>query len=598
MLLIPPDNTHPGEVEPVDNILHVRRQLLRGMLIALSVLGLPAALVAAYEALEFGQVFGAFLYIGVYLAVAVTAVRFTSLPFTLSTAVMLVSLYVLAFFNFLKFSFGGAGIEIALTTTVLATALLGVRYGLVTVAVWVVTLVAMGAGFVSGFLKPTPVMPATTTAVISWVTAAIVFTLLSGSLVLGVGLLQDYLIRSLESLSANSAELKASNQLLSEEVQQRKAVETRLRHSEAQFRTLFEVAPDAIFLTDLAGVIIDINKRAEELLGGSSSDYVGKDFIEAGIILKPEIPKALSLIKRSALGQSTGPDEFIVLSANGQATPIEILTSPFEFEGHTVILGVARDIMERKRLQNRLNHVQRMESIGTLAGGVAHEINNPIMGVMNYAQLILDHRPEKATGEWASEILHESERVAAIVQNLLTFSREGMEGQRSLGIHEVINSSISLIQLMLKRDQIILELDIPEDLPRVRCRTRQIQQVVMNLITNARDSLNLRYPDFSEDKKIIISCRQIESDGQTWVRSTIEDRGMGIAADLQDRIFDPFFTTKDRAQGTGLGLSIGYNIIQDHKGKLWCESKEGIYSRFHMDLPVGESPGEEPPVQS
>ena len=120
----------------------------------------------------------------------------------------------------------------------------------------------------------------------------------------------------------------------------------------------------------------------------------------------------------------------------------------------------------------------------------------------------------------------------------------------------------------------------------MRCRSQQIEQVIINLLTNARDALNQRYKGYHEDKLIVIQVHPFERDGFEWVRTTIEDHGAGIQEDLIDRIFDPFFTTKSRTEGTGLGLSVSYGIIKDHQGKLSVESKLGKYTRFHMDLRV------------
>ncbi len=242
---------------------------------------------------------------------------------------------------------------------------------------------------------------------------------------------------------------------------------------------------------------------------------------------------------------------------------------------------------KNKQLEHRLQQSQKMESIGTLAGGVAHEINNPINGIMNYAQLIQDKiGEENLLSEYTSEIIHETERVSKIVKNLLAFARQEKESHSPARIKDIINDTMSLIQTVLKRDQIALVADISEDLPKIKCRSQQIQQVVMNLITNARDALNERYPDFDDNKKIVIISVFIEKDGRRWVRTTIEDRGLGIAPDTMKRMFDPFYTTKEKSEGTGLGLSISYGIVKDHNGELRVESEPGQYTRFHMDLPV------------
>ncbi len=255
--------------------------------------------------------------------------------------------------------------------------------------------------------------------------------------------------------------------------------------------------------------------------------------------------------------------------------------------------GIVLDITDqqkveyaRKKLEFQLQQSQRMNSVGKLAGGVAHEINNPINGIMNYAQLILD-RPDKDSPltEYASEIISEAERVAAIVHNLLTFARDEKQNHSLARMADIAETTLSLIRTVMGHDQISLEADIPIDLPPIRCRSQQIQQVLMSLITNARDALNERYPEYDPNKKLSITSRILVKKGQDWIRTTVQDNGIGIAPEIRKLIFDPFFSTYPRDRKAGLGLSISYGIVQDHRGELHFESEPGQYTRFHLDLP-------------
>lgn len=247
----------------------------------------------------------------------------------------------------------------------------------------------------------------------------------------------------------------------------------------------------------------------------------------------------------------------------------------------------ARDITETKKLEEQLIQSQKIESIGTLAGGVAHEINNPINGIMNYAELIMDRMEKDSPGrEYAQEILHETERIAKIVKNLLTFARHEKQSHSPALLTDIISSVLSLVQTVMRHDQIDLEISVPENLPQIKCRSQQIQQVLMNLITNARDALNQRYPGYSPEKKLRVYAGIINKNGRRFIRTTVEDSGAGIPPEIRDRIFDPFFTTKPKETGTGLGLSISYGIVKDHGGELTVESQSGQYTRFYLDLPV------------
>jgi signal transduction histidine kinase len=274
-----------------------------------------------------------------------------------------------------------------------------------------------------------------------------------------------------------------------------------------------------------------------------------------------------------------------------------IRLAPITFGGRVgKILSISTDVSERRRseaqrarLESQLRQQQRLESIGTLASGVAHEINNPVQGIMNYAELIAERSGDPAlVSEFAGEIGDESQRVATIVRNLLAFSRQERESPyETADLAALVEDTLSLIRTVIRRDQIQLDVKIAAGLPALRCRTQQIQQVIMNLVTNARDALNERWKeDFGEHKRIELRAEAFERDARAWVRLSVEDRGGGIPAANLARIFDPFFTTKRNEQGTGLGLAVSQGIAHEHGGELRVESEEGVGSCFHLELPV------------
>jgi signal transduction histidine kinase len=247
-------------------------------------------------------------------------------------------------------------------------------------------------------------------------------------------------------------------------------------------------------------------------------------------------------------------------------------------------------IKERRRLEleSKLRQQQKLESIGLLAGGVAHEINNPVNGIMNYGQLILDSENiDEDTRTFASEIVHESERVSGIVSNLLKFSRHGRKTRIPVEFKDILERTLSLVNMVFKKDNIKIITDIKDDLPKVKCNPQEIQQVLLNLITNSRDALNKKYAGEDGNKTVTISMDKMNKDGGDYLEVVVEDFGMGIDPEILDRLFDPFFTTKGPGEGTGLGLSISYGIIEEHGGALWVESEKGKYTRFHIELPLG-----------
>ena len=282
-------------------------------------------------------------------------------------------------------------------------------------------------------------------------------------------------------------------------------------------------------------------------------------------------------------------NDTILIAKDGARRWIADSAAPVMGKGGKIegVVLVFRDVTEEYQRKAQMQQQQKLVSIGTLASGVAHEINNPITGIMNYAQLI-DERldPASPLREFAREIGSETKRVAEIVRNLLTFARQENESYNPANIADIVNNTVSLIRTIIRRNQITLKVEVPDDLPKIKCRSQQIQQVLMNLLTNAHDALNERYPEHDPDKTMMVKAQPLAKQGQNWLRITVEDHGGGIPDEIRERIFDPFFTTKDRAMGTGLGLSISHGIVSDHHGELSVERVAGRCTRFHLDLPV------------
>jgi len=372
-----------------------------------------------------------------------------------------------------------------------------------------------------------------------------------------------------------------------------------LRASEERLRDIIGASEEFIWETNAEGRFTYVSERSAAIVGYGPEELVGRlqfEFVEnAGKheALWRESARTKATVREVVVRQLTKSGRPVCLSI----TAVPIIGPAGEFAGFR---GAALDITDRLRLQEendrievQLRQAQKLESIGTLAGGVAHEINNPIMGIMNYAQLILDQLgPDSPVAEYATEIGRESERVAAIVKNLLSFARQDKEaGRKAARLGDIVEGTLSLIKTVMRHDQIVLTVDVPSDLPEVQCRSQQIRQVIMNLLTNARDALNERYPGHDPNKAIIISAREVSlvcGRPARAVRLTVEDHGPGIPDDLRKRIFDPFFTTKPHDKGTGLGLSISHGIVKDHGGELSVESAPGQWTRFHIDLPVGD----------
>ncbi|RJQ56741.1 MAG: response regulator [Nitrospiraceae bacterium] len=244
------------------------------------------------------------------------------------------------------------------------------------------------------------------------------------------------------------------------------------------------------------------------------------------------------------------------------------------------------DVTENITLYSELMRSEHLASIGELAAGVAHEVNNPINGIINYAQMLLNRcKTDSRDYDIAARIIRESDRIAGIVKSLLSFARGSGGEKRPVQVSEILSESLTLTEAQLKKDGISLEIVIPPDLPRIFAQPQQIEQVMLNLISNACHALNRKYPEKHAEKIIRVSAGRLTADDGRFVRITFQDNGIGIPEGIRDRIMDPFFTTKS-AEGTGLGLSISHGIISDHGGRIKIESNEGEFTRVIMDLPA------------
>ncbi len=244
------------------------------------------------------------------------------------------------------------------------------------------------------------------------------------------------------------------------------------------------------------------------------------------------------------------------------------------------------DVTDNITLYSELMRSEHLASVGKLAAGVAHEVNNPINGIINYAQMLLNKfGTESKEHDIANRIIKEGDRIAGIVKSLLSFARESKEGKKPVHISEILSDSLALIETQIKKDGINLEINIPLSLPQIIAQHQHIEQVFLNLISNTCYALNQKYPETHSDKLIRIFAETVTASNTLYVRITFYDQGAGIPARILDKIMDPFFTTKIR-EGTGLGLSISHGIINDHGGRIKIDSVEGKFTKVIIELPA------------
>ncbi|WP_051374935.1 PAS domain S-box protein [Desulfosarcina sp. BuS5] len=385
-----------------------------------------------------------------------------------------------------------------------------------------------------------------------------------------------------------------------DDVSERKQMEEALQKNERNLSITLNSIGDAVIATDTKGRVTRMNPIAEKLTGWNLSEAKGRPLIEVFNIINEETRKQMKSPAEKVMREGTIvglANHTVLISKNGTETPIADSGAPIKNDQGDIfgIILVFRDISEKieaekqkKKLEAEAMRTGQLVSIGEIAAGVAHEINNPINSVINLAQILLDEcNSESSEYDIAGRIIKEGDRIANIVSNLLSFARGNMEKEKNLvNLSEIISDTLVLAKVQMQKDQIELRVNIPLNLPKIIANPQQIQQVFLNLIINARYALNQKYSGTHENKILEILGEEATIDDCPYVRAIFQDNGIGIPANEIKKVINPFYSTKPTGIGTGLGLSISHGIISDHGGYIRIESTEGEFTRVIIDLPA------------
>jgi PAS domain S-box-containing protein len=371
------------------------------------------------------------------------------------------------------------------------------------------------------------------------------------------------------------------------DISDRKRMEKELKEANDFLMKLIESSVDGIIVTEMNGNILIFNRGAENILGYKREEVVGKMNIRS--IYQPGVAKeVMDKLRSPDFGGVGKLTSFPIFHRRKDGELIEGDLSAsliYDEKGNEIAsVGIFKDLRERLRIERELQKMQeallqseKLAAMGRLTSQIAHELNNPIYGIMNTLELLKTEIPPESKRRRILDLsLSEIQRLSEMLRNMLSFSKPEEEKRRPIKIDELIEGILLVMEKQMRESNIQVETSFDPDIPEVMASTNQMRQVMLNILKNAKEAMpkggTLTVKTGREDNKVLIQ---------------IHDTGTGIPEEIKDKIFEAFFTTKQKVKGVGLGLSVCYGIIKDHGGDIKVESEEGKGTTFVIILPIG-----------
>jgi len=365
----------------------------------------------------------------------------------------------------------------------------------------------------------------------------------------------------------------------------RKVLVLALAETEQRFRSMFENHDAIMLLVDpLNGRVVDANIAAQTFYGYSLQEFKQ---LSMGQISCPEVGNSNDEIPGSEkIEQPVSQSRHFV--SNGETRDVEVHSTPIEFNSRSFLFSIIHDVTERNRLIESQKRLAQMAAIGELAANIAHEINNPAQAIISFAELIVEEPGDEGLVRQVSpKIAREGIRIGEIVKAALHYSRSGVQDKKLCDVRKILNDAIFLLKGKIGKEKIELVVNSDEKVPLVSIVSREIEQVIINLVGNSIDALNELNEAEREKKEIVISLKFEKR--VRLVELCIFDNGPGIPERMKNTVKDAFFTTKEVGKGTGLGLSIVDGIMTSHGGRFEIQSVEGEFTKAILYFPVDAS---------
>ena len=378
------------------------------------------------------------------------------------------------------------------------------------------------------------------------------------------------------------------------DISERIRIEQELREKHGFLTNLLESSVDIIMVADMRGRMIFFNKAAEKLTGYKAEEVIGK-FHVTKFYPQKAAKDIMQRLKSNDFGGRGRLGDFLltIYGKNKEEIPVSLSASiVYEGEKERASLGIFTDLREKMKIERELQDVQvrllqseKMASLGSLAAGVAHEINNPMGGILIYASLLMEdfEASNDPRVQDLKKIVDEATRCKEIVKSLLEFGRQTESRFEPIDINKAILDGLFFLENQVLFHDVTIVKRLDSSLPLFEGDSNQLKQVFMNMMVNAAEAMS--------DKGGSLTIATGSSPDQSSIIISFQDTGMGISPEIQSKVFDPFFTTKAVGKGTGLGLSTSYGIIQSHHGNIEVESEMGKGAIFTIILPVSTEKG-------
>jgi hypothetical protein len=353
----------------------------------------------------------------------------------------------------------------------------------------------------------------------------------------------------------------------------------RIERLKASQERILESSGVGLLLMDADGRILAWNRTLEEIYGLGRSGAIGQTLADVFPL------HLVRRVSRELQGLTADREariyRYALVNRAGRRIVVNLTLSPAGAspDGDGARVLTFDDVTQQVKLEEQILQQERLASLGLLAAGVAHEVNTPLTGISSYTQMLLEEMPpDDPRYAILRKIESQSRRASSIANTLLHLARPGQGTMEQLSINAIVRETLALFEPQIRSRSIVLDADLSDELPPVLGDRAKLQQVLLNLLLNARDAV--------EDGGRIQIVTRFRDDR---VLLDVIDDGVGISDDDLPRIFDPFFTTKTRGKGTGLGLSISYGIVHEHGGEIRADSSPGEATRFRVELPVSRA---------